>query len=148
MKKQLAILVLSTALLSGCASWCNECAGTDCDIVVKEKMILDATSNFAFDSAKLSMKDTTSLEKAVARLKADPDEKVRINGYTDSTGTDAYNMKLSEQRAWSVAKYLEKEGIAADRIQTKGYGKTNYVASNATSEGRAKNRRAEVLFYE
>lgn len=148
MKKQLAILVLSTALLSGCASWCNECTGTDCDIVVKEKMVLDATSNFAFDSAMLNMTDKASLDKAVVRLKAAEQEKVRINGYTDSTGSDAYNMKLSERRAMSVAKYLEKEGIAADRIQTKGYGKTNFVASNATAEGRAKNRRAEVLFYE
>lgn len=148
MKKQLAILVLSTALLSGCASLCNECTGTDCDIVVKEKMILDATTNFAFDSSVLNATDKSELGKAVERLKAAPQEKVRINGYTDSTGTDAYNLKLSERRSMSVAKYLEGHGIAADRIQTKGYGKTNFVASNATAEGRMKNRRAEILFYE
>jgi len=63
---------------------------------------------------------------------------------TDSKGSEAYNLKLSNQRAASVADYLKGFGIDAQRISSKGYGEANPVADNGTAEGRAKNRRVEL----
>ena len=84
----------------------------------------------------------------VRRCKIDifPDSKIRVSGHTDSTGSDAVNMKLSEERAGKVAKFLtEVGGIAADRITVNGYGESRPVASNETADGRAANRRVEIL---
>jgi len=72
------------------------------------------------------------------------DTDVSIVGYTDSTGSDAYNQELSEKRASSVAQYLQSHGIAAYRIRTSGMGKRNPIASNDTPEGRAQNRRVTI----
>lgn len=147
MKKQIATVVLSsTLLLSGCASWCDECADGACEVVTS-KVVLPTSTLFAFDSAKLNTKDISALTPVVDRLKAEPAEMVKIYGYTDSTGPANYNMKLSDRRATSVASYLESHGVAASRIKTKGFGESDPVASNATKEGRAQNRRAEVITY-
>lgn len=154
MKKQLSILLVSTAiLLSGCTSTCGDkdptCGRCDnCDIQVKERVVLETPAHFAFDSSMLSMADKANLNKIAERLKENPSEKVRINGYTDITGPAAYNVKLSEKRAMNAADYLEHEGISASRISTKGYGATEFAAPNTTPTGRAKNRRVEILFYE
>ncbi|MGL6072035.1 OmpA family protein, partial [Craterilacuibacter sp.] len=64
---------------------------------------------------------------------------------TDSSGTQAYNMKLSRERAQSVANILRNSGVAGNRIATQGYGPQSPVASNATAAGRAQNRRVEIL---
>lgn len=154
MKKQLSILLVSTAiLLSGCSSVCRDkdptCGRCDnCEIQVKERIVLETPAYFAFDSAELTTTDKANLNQIAERLKANPAEKVRINGYTDITGSPAYNVKLSEERAMSAAKCLEKAGISSNRISTKGYGASEFAAPNTTSTGRAKNRRIEVLFYE
>ena len=146
MKKQIATIVMSSALLlSGCASWCDECADGSCEVT--SKVVLPAHALFAFDSAELSSKDIDALAPVVERMTEDKSEKVTIKGYTDSTGPAAYNLKLSERRAESVASYLESKGVCAKRITTEGFGETNPVATNATSEGRAQNRRAEVITY-
>lgn len=68
-------------------------------------------------------------------------------GYTDSVGSDSYNLNLSEQRANSVATYLTQEGVAPSRMQISGMGEANPVASNATDEGRQQNRRVEIALY-
>ena len=65
-------------------------------------------------------------------------------GNTDSVGTDAYNMALGQRRAQAVKAYLVSKGIEGNRIYTESKGKSNPVASNATAEGRAKNRRVDV----
>jgi outer membrane protein OmpA-like peptidoglycan-associated protein len=70
-------------------------------------------------------------------------ELVEIDGHTDSTGTAAINRKLSQQRAESVMKYLEKKGIAASRMSAKGFGPDKPIADNGTDEGKEKNRRVE-----
>ncbi len=146
MKKQIATIVMSSALLlSGCASWCDECADGSCEVT--SKVVLPANALFAFDSAELSSNDIHALSPVVERMTADKAEKVTIKGYTDSTGPEAYNLKLSERRAQSVASYLESKGVCASRITTEGYGETNPVASNDTAAGRAQNRRAEVITY-
>ena len=147
MKKQIATIVLSsTLLLSGCASWCDECADGSCEVVTS-KVVLPTSTLFAFDSAKLTVADDAALADVINRLKADPAENVKISGYTDSTGPEGYNMKLSERRAFAVAQYLEDNGIAAERITTQGYGEADPVASNATAAGRQQNRRAVVVTY-
>ncbi len=70
---------------------------------------------------------------------------VEIAGHTDSVGDVDYNVKLSERRASSVKQYLIKKGIDPSKVVTKGYGPTEQVADNETEEGRAKNRRVELI---
>ena len=70
---------------------------------------------------------------------------VMVNGYTDNTGTDAINNTLSFQRANTVANYLRMQGVSADRLMTQGHGSKNPIASNATAQGRAQNRRVEIV---
>jgi outer membrane protein OmpA-like peptidoglycan-associated protein len=69
---------------------------------------------------------------------------MEIGGYTDSTGTEQYNMALSEKRALSVVNYLIKKGISTDRLKYKGYGNTSPLGDNVTTEGRKLNRRTEA----
>lgn len=102
--------------------------------------------NFAFDKASIPRADTQELEKAVEFVKKYPGYKISIDGYTDSTGPAAYNQRLSERRAAAVKEYLLKHGVEdGERITAKGYGESNPIASNRTKQGRAQNRRAEIL---
>ncbi len=73
------------------------------------------------------------------------DVTVDVNGYCDAIGSMRYNFKLSQRRAEAVVGYLESKGIAGDRLIPHGYGKTDFVATNATAEGRAQNRRVELV---
>ena len=102
-------------------------------------------SYFDFNKAEVKPAGAEILDGIVKTLKDNPGVKVEINGYTDSIGSDAYNVKLSERRADAVGRYLEKQGIESSRISVHGYGKANPVADNKTAEGRAKNRRAELI---
>jgi OOP family OmpA-OmpF porin len=86
------------------------------------------------------------LDEVVAVLRLRPNATTEIHGYTDSRGPDAYNLKLSEQRAAAVVQYLTGHGIAGPHLSARGFGKANPIASNDTSEGRAKNRRVTVEF--
>ncbi len=101
--------------------------------------------NFATNSARIESKDTPYIDKLVAYMKEHPQTKVRLEGYTDSDGSAAYNLKLSAKRAEAVKKELIARGIDASRITTKAYGEANPVASNDTAEGKAKNRRVEAV---
>ena len=100
-----------------------------------------------FDTNKSDVKGTsaTTLDRLVGILKEYPDSNVLVEGHTDSAGPDDYNMKLSEQRAVSVTEYLAKNGIMPVRLTTKWYGESQPVADNGTSEGKAKNRRVELV---
>jgi outer membrane protein OmpA-like peptidoglycan-associated protein len=73
---------------------------------------------------------------------------IEIGGYTDSTGSEKYNLSLSEKRALSVVNYLIKLGISSDRLKYKGYGNTSHLGDNVTSEGRKLNRRTEAKIIE
>jgi OmpA-OmpF porin, OOP family len=70
---------------------------------------------------------------------------VEVAGHTDSIGTEEYNQGLSERRAESVRAYLESKGISATRLTARGYGELQPIASNDTEEGRAQNRRSEMI---
>lgn len=74
-----------------------------------------------------------------------PDEKVIIEGYTDARGSDELNQKLSEERAWAVKSFLVSHGIEASRLEAMGYGESAPIATNSTAEGRANNRRVEIV---
>ena len=78
-------------------------------------------------------------------LTTQPDWKLKIEGHTDSTGTKAGNQTLSQQRAASVVAWLVKNGVAASRLTAAGLGDTKPIADNSTPEGRARNRRVELV---
>ncbi len=99
---------------------------------------------FAFDSAELSASAKTSLMEISKRLTSANLVSVEVAGHTDSKGSDAYNQKLSERRARSVADFLGSQGVAAQKLSIKGYGESQAVADNATDAGRAQNRRVEL----
>lgn len=100
--------------------------------------------NFEFDKSRLEPKAISILDMVAGALNHRKNVSVELDGYTDSIGTAAYNLKLSQQRADAVKLYLSKHGVEASRMEAKGFGMTNPVADNATAEGRAKNRRTEV----
>jgi OOP family OmpA-OmpF porin len=84
------------------------------------------------------------LDQVATSLIERPDVKVEIGGHTDSQGSEAYNLKLSNARADAVMQYLISKGVKADNLTAKGYGETMPIADNATDEGRTKNRRVEL----
>lgn len=104
-------------------------------------------NNLTFNTGSAAISGTTASEvdNLAAILAAYPDVKVHINGYTDNTGDANKNISLSKARAASVQGRLIAQGIDAGRISTEGHGAANPVASNDTPEGRAENRRIEVL---
>jgi len=110
---------------------------------VEQKIVL---RGIQFDLDKFNIKPEYQpiLDEAVSSLKSKADVKVVINGYTDSTGAAAYNMGLSERRAKAVSDYFVAKGISASRLQSVGHGLEDPVASNATADGRALNRRVEL----
>ena len=79
------------------------------------------------------------LDEAAETLKSNPNTKVYVNGYCDAIGGRAYNLRLSQRRAEAVAAYLEDKGIPASQLIPQGFGKTHFVATNSTVEGRAEN---------
>ena len=97
--------------------------------------------NFDNDSANLLPEGERILDEAVVALKEDPAATVEIQGHTDSSGSDAYNLALGERRATSVKDYLVAQGVNGDALTVKSYGETEPVADNGTPEGRAENRR-------
>lgn len=102
--------------------------------------------NFAFDKSNLTPESTAILDQAVDVLNRYPSLKVEVAGHTDWVGTDAYNQGLSERRAKTVYDYLTSKGIAADRLSgPNGYGEGKPIDTNETAEGRARNRRTELV---
>lgn len=102
--------------------------------------------NFAFNSTVLTPDSATVLDGVVATLRQRPNDAAEVHGYTDSTGTAAYNQKLSQRRAEAVVDYFTAHGIPASQLTAKGFGAENPVATNHTAEGRAENRRVTVKF--
>ncbi|WPN59131.1 MULTISPECIES: OmpA family protein [unclassified Pseudomonas] len=99
---------------------------------------------FATDKADLKSNGLVNINKLAQFLQENPDRKVIVEGYTDSTGSTSYNQSLSERRATSVQVALIKMGVDPARIVVQGYGKEYPVAENASVSGRAMNRRVEV----
>ena len=100
-----------------------------------------------FDTGKynLRMEAREKLAKLTGIVHAHPGLHLAVEGYTDSTGTAEFNMKLSEQRASTVRDYLISQGLAADQVTSQGFGESSPVADNSTAAGRQKNRRVEII---
>ena len=122
-------------------------AGTDVQVIRQgDDLVLNIPSGitFAYDSATVQPQFQRTLDQVADTLSQYNQTYVDVYGHTDSTGSDQYNQALSERRARSVADYLSGHGVQAARIGTRGYGKTQPIASNDTDAGRAANRRVEV----
>jgi outer membrane protein OmpA-like peptidoglycan-associated protein len=104
-------------------------------------------SDVLFDTGKYSLRPVAreKLAKVAGIVSGHPGLRLDVEGYTDSVGGDEYNQLLSEQRGGAVRDYLTQQGMAANSVSTKGFGKNQPVASNATAEGRQQNRRVELV---
>jgi len=111
---------------------------------VATKVVLNADTFFDFDKANLKPEGKQVLDQVAQEVRGMDLEAILATGYTDSTGPAAYNLKLSERRAQSVKDYLVQQGVPANLIYTEGKGMADPIASNATREGRALNRRVEI----
>jgi outer membrane protein OmpA-like peptidoglycan-associated protein len=103
---------------------------------------------FDVNKATLKQNAQNALAKLAGIVSLFPNINLRIEGHTDSTGTDELNMRLSKDRAASVMAFLRQQGVAEKRMSAEGYGPKLPVADNATAEGRAKNRRVEIILAE
>ena len=112
--------------------------------VSQSKITLQADTLYDFDKASLKPEGMATLDKIARDLSKIKLEVIIAVGNTDSVGTDAYNMALGQRRAQSVKAYLVSKGVDGSRIYTESKGKSNPVATNATAEGRAKNRRTDI----
>ena len=101
--------------------------------------------HFDFNKYNIRPGDAAVLDEAITTLKANPNVVVDVNGYCDAIGSIDYNQGLSERRANAVSNYLLNGGINVTQLRVHGYGKTNFVATNRTAEGRAQNRRVELV---
>jgi OOP family OmpA-OmpF porin len=110
---------------------------------VEERIVLRGV-NFDFDKSDIRPDAAVILDEAASQLNANPGRSVRVEGHTDSVGTDDYNQSLSERRAASVKDYLVEKGVDGSRLTTAGFGESNPIASNDTADGRALNRRVEL----
>jgi outer membrane protein OmpA-like peptidoglycan-associated protein len=111
-------------------------------------MVITLSGGVLFESAKWQLLPTAQAklnDVANALTKEDPISKIVVEGHTDSQGTDPYNMDLSQRRAQAVRDYLVTRGIASDRITAQGLGSSKGIADNKSPEGRANNRRVEIV---
>ncbi|HEY9516657.1 MAG TPA: OmpA family protein [Gemmatimonadaceae bacterium] len=129
----------------------NTTAGTKvdaagCAVIFEEKKtsVVLTGVNFEFGKSVLLPEARTVLDQVASSLVANPDVRVEVAGYTDSRGSKAVNLRISQARADAVKAYLVERGVAADRLRSRGYGPANPVASNASDAGRAQNRRVEL----
>jgi outer membrane protein OmpA-like peptidoglycan-associated protein len=131
-------------------------------IVLKELMKQDVTANdifdalnrdgrialyINFDTGKSIIRDESKpiIDQIVKMLRSNPEFKLSVEGHTDNVGIPASNKTLSEERAKSVISAIVSQGISADRLSPVGYGQDNPIADNNTGEGKAKNRRVELV---
>lgn len=110
-------------------------------IIVK----FDSGILFDFDKSDLKPAAKTNIQKLVASLNENPDTDILVVGHTDNVGRAEYNLGLSDRRAASVKNYAIAQGLASSRIKTEGKGASEPIASNETAEGRAQNRRVEIV---
>ncbi len=118
----------------------GECANLQADITAA----LDAPINFQTDGFTLTPDSQQMLKQVAQKITACPEVRIKVDGYTDSSGNDAINVPLSGNRAKAVADYLVSQGVGTDLVTSQGHGSANPIASNDTAEGKAKNRRVEI----
>jgi outer membrane protein OmpA-like peptidoglycan-associated protein len=99
---------------------------------------------FATEKYNINAKSEETLNKLANIFKEYPDTNILVEGHTDNTGSESYNLTLSKNRAQAVTNFLTDHGIAARRFDTKWYGEAQPKYDNSTAEGRSKNRRVEI----
>lgn len=124
-------------------------AGTGVDIGPADdgqSILVNLPEGVTFDIGSYTLRPEfrATLDTIAQSMTQYPDSLIDVYGHTDSTGSDAFNQTLSENRAQTVANYLTMRGVSAARIRSQGFGKTMPVANNATEEGRRRNRRVEI----
>jgi OOP family OmpA-OmpF porin len=132
----------------GVPDYLDECPDTADGVTVNEvgcpaPIVLHGV-HFEFDSAKLTPNAHKILDRVAESLHDHPNLEITIAGHTDSVGSSDYNKRLSQLRAEAVMNYLVSSGIEQSRMEAIGYGEERPIASNATEEGRAQNRRVEL----
>jgi len=111
-----------------------------------EMVLSDDSVKFPTDGSELSPEAQTRLTDFATKLKADnKNVYLEIQGHTDSTGAKPFNLKLGEERAEAVRRFMNQQGVPLNRMSTISYGDTSPVAPNETPEGRAQNRRVVVI---
>ncbi len=120
-----------------------ELQGFDKIQITKENIEIKEKIRFATGKATILFDSYPLLDEIAQAIKDSPSMQVVIEGHTDSSGADAYNLKLSQQRAQAVKDYLAARGIESERLKAQGYGEERPIAPNDTEEGREKNRRVE-----
>lgn len=126
----------------------QQLAGSGVDVQRQgDNIVLNMPSDVTFpvDQSDIQAQFYPTLDKVAATLNEYPQTTIDVIGYADSTGAADYNQALSERRAGSVASYLVSRGVLRDRLYVAGRGESQPIASNETAEGRAKNRRVEVV---
>ncbi|MBV8547368.1 MAG: OmpA family protein [Acidobacteria bacterium] len=113
-------------------------ADNELKVTVKNDVLFD------YNSAGLRSASRASLREMANVFEQYPNTTIAVEGFTDSTGSAAYNERLSERRASSVANYLESLGVSGSRVDTIGYGESRPRATNSTASGRQLNRRVEI----
>ena len=116
---------------------------------VGEGIKITFTSGIMFDTDKAVLKDAYrgELSELAGILKKYDDTNILLDGHTDSTGSEEYNLELSRRRAQTVGDYLAMQNVSSSRFTVTGHGESQPIASNDTVEGRAQNRRVEVAIY-
>jgi outer membrane protein OmpA-like peptidoglycan-associated protein len=127
----------------------EQTAGSGVDVTETDNgsaILVNLPDGVTFDVASYTLKPEfrTTLDAVADSLIKYPNSLIDVYGHTDSTGSDAYNQTLSENRARTVANYLMARGVPAARIRNQGFGETMPIATNDTEDGRRKNRRVEI----
>ncbi|MEO9467494.1 OmpA family protein [Parasphingorhabdus sp.] len=125
----------------------EQTAGTGIDVTRDgDNLILNMPANVTFpvNSAAIQPQFQETLLTVANTLSEYEKSYIDVYGHTDSTGTDEYNQSLSERRAGSVANFLSNSGVQRARMETRGYGESQPIATNSTEEGRSANRRVEL----
>ncbi len=133
----------------GVPNYLDKCPGTPAGTVVDTNgcglaLVKLSGIHFKFDSSALTAEARGILDRAISSIKANASQNLIVEGHTDSTGPDTYNLGLSQRRAESVVNYLVSKGVNGSRLNAKGLGENSPVSSNNTREGRAANRRVEI----
>lgn len=126
----------------------QQTAGTGIDVSRQgENIVLSFPDQISFDVGRADIKPQFmhSLDNVANTLSQYHQTRIEIAGHTDSTGSAEFNQRLSENRAYAVRSYLASRGVTPERMYAVGYGQTRPIASNATAQGRAQNRRVEII---
>jgi len=124
----------------------NGCPRPEVPTMEEQEQLNAYARTILFELNKSDIKEQSeeTLQDIIDILKKYPDAEFSIDGHTDSQGSEAYNQKLSNERANSVLRYLVNGGIATERLSAEGFGESKPIASNKTAAGRQQNRRTEI----